>query len=123
MDYSKVSKKSQKRGLQVINNRHLKKKKSLSDIKKFIQNQMSPGTASYRKSDYDDGKRVVNTSKGPIITNLKTKEKATFKAMGGMAKYYKDGGEVMTGREGLTAAQKTLPDFLQKKILQAKKKK
>ena len=43
--------------------------------------------------------------------------------MGGMTKYYKDGGEVMTGREGLTAAQKTLPDFLQKKILQAKKKK
>ena len=32
MDYSKVSKKSQKRGLQVINNRPLKKKKSLSDI-------------------------------------------------------------------------------------------
>ena len=123
MDYSKVSKKSQKRGLQVINNRPLKKKKSLSDIKKFIQNQMPPGTASYRKSDYDDGKRVVNTSKGPIITNLKTKEKATYKSMGGMAKYYKDGGEVMTGREGLTAAQKTLPDFLQKKILQAKKKK
>ena len=29
----------------------------------------------------------------------------------------------MTGREGLTPAQKTLPDFLQKKILQAKKKK
>ena len=29
----------------------------------------------------------------------------------------------MTGREGLTASQKTLPDFLQKKILAAKKKK
>ena len=83
---------------------------------------MPPGTASYRKSDYDDGKRVVNTSKGPIITNLKAKE-ATYKAMGGIAKYYEGGGEVMSGREGLTAAQKTLPDFLQKKILQAKKKK
>jgi len=56
-------------------------------------------------------------------TNLKTKDKATYKAMGGMAKYYEYGGEVMTGREGLTASQKTLPDFLQKKILQAKKKK
>tara|TARA_A100001234_G_C12444800_1_gene308523 strand:- start:294 stop:623 length:330 start_codon:yes stop_codon:yes gene_type:complete len=54
-------------------------------------------------------------------TNLKTK--ASYKAMGGMAKYYEGGGEVMSGREGLTAAQKTLPDFLQKKILQAKKKK
>ena len=99
MDYSKVSKKSQKRGLQVINNRPLpKKKKSMSDIKKFIQDQMPPGTASYRKSDYDDGKRVVNTSKGPIITNLKTKDKATYKAMGGMAKYYEGGGYVIKGR-------------------------
>ena len=115
MDYSKVSKKSQKRGLQVINNRPLKKKKSLSDIKKFIQNQMSPGTASYRKSDYDDGKRVVNTSKGPIITNLKAKE-AAYKAMGGVAKYYEGGGEVLTGR------QHNLPDHLKKKIIESKKK-
>jgi len=118
VDYSKVSKKSQKRGLQVINNRPLpKKKKSMSDIKKFIQDQMPPGTASYKKSDYDDGKRVVNTSKGPIITNLKAKEQATYKAMGGMAKYYEEGGSVLTGR------QHNLPDHLKKKIVAAKKKK
>lgn len=50
-------------------------------------------------------------------TNLKTKEQATYKAMGGMAKYYEEGGSVLTGR------QHNLPDQLKKKILQAKKKK
>ena len=48
--------------------------------------------------------------------------KKKMKSNSKMSQYYKDGGEVMTGREGLTASQKTLPDFLQKKILQAKKK-
>ena len=32
-------------------------------------------------------------------TNLKTKEQATYKAMGGMAKYYEDGGYVIKGRQ------------------------
>ena len=50
-------------------------------------------------------------------TNLKAKEKATYKAMGGMAKYYEEGGSVLTGR------QHNLPDQLKKKILAAKKKK
>ena len=31
-------------------------------------------------------------------TNLKAKDKATYKAMGGMAKYYEDGGYVIKGR-------------------------
>ena len=50
-------------------------------------------------------------------TNLKTKEQATYKAMGGMAKYYEEGGSVLTGR------QHNLPDQLKKKIIAAKKKK
>ena len=50
-------------------------------------------------------------------TNLKTKEQATYKAMGGMAKYYEEGGSVLTGR------QNNLPDHLKKKIVAAKKKK
>ena len=50
-------------------------------------------------------------------TNLKTKEQATYKAMGGMAKYYEEGGSVLTGR------QHNLPDHLKKKIVAAKKKK
>ena len=32
-------------------------------------------------------------------TNLKAKENATYKAMGGMAKYYEDGGYVIKGRQ------------------------
>lgn len=40
-----------------------------------------------------------------------------------MSQYYKDGGQVMTGRNELTPAQKNLPEMLQKKILAAKKKK
>ena len=105
MDYSLLSKKTQKRGMQVIN-----------------ANPNVPGTKSKVAMPKKKPKHKYSDAKGNI-TNLKTKDKATYKAMGGMAKYYKDGGEVMTGREGLTAAQKTLPDFLQKKILQAKKKK
>ena len=73
------------------------------------------------KSIYDDYKLGVNS-----ITNSLTKKAKDImgkKSGGKVSQYYKDGGEVMTGREGLTAAQKTLPDFLQKKILQAKKKK
>ena len=104
MDYSLLSKKTQKRGMQVIN-----------------ANPNVPGTKSKVAMPKKKPKHKYSDAKGNI-TNLKTK-KASYKAMGGMAKYYKDGGEVMTGREGLTAAQKTLPDFLQKKILQAKKKK
>ena len=45
------------------------------------------------------------------------------KAGGKISKYYKDGGQVMTGRNELTPAQKNLPEMLQKKILAAKKKK
>ena len=37
--------------------------------------------------------------------------------MGGVAKYYEGGGEVLTGR------QHNLPDHLKKKIIAAKKKK
>ena len=39
------------------------------------------------------------------------------------SRYYEDGGKVMTGRAELTAAQKNLPEMLQKKILDSKKKK
>ena len=39
------------------------------------------------------------------------------------SRYYEDGGKVMTGRAELTAAQKNLPETLQKKILPSKKKK
>ena len=49
-------------------------------------------------------------------TNLKAKE-AAYKAMGGVAKYYEGGGEVLTGR------QHNLPDHLKNKIIAAKKKK
>tara|TARA_R110002110_G_scaffold7858_5_gene39675 strand:+ start:4610 stop:4789 length:180 start_codon:yes stop_codon:yes gene_type:complete len=54
------------------------------------------------------------------------KTKFDYKMHGGMmkpSKYYKDGGQVMTGRNELTPAQKNLPEMLQKKILAAKKKK
>ncbi len=63
-------------------------------LKKSIQKQMPVGTASYKKSAYDDGKRVVNTSKGPIITNLT----ANKNKGGKISSYYKAGGNVITGR-------------------------
>ena len=43
--------------------------------------------------------------------------KVAYKAMGGIAKYYEEGGAVLTGR------QHNLPDHLKKKIIAAKKKK
>jgi len=51
--------------------------------------------------------------------HMKNKMKSNNK----MSQYYKDGGQVMTGRNELTPAQKNLPEMLQKKILAAKKKK
>ena len=57
-----------------------------------------------------------NTDAAGNRTNLKAKE-AVYKAMGGVAKYYEAGGEVLTGR------QHNLPDQLKKKIIAAKKKK
>ncbi len=57
-----------------------------------------------------------NTDAKGNRTNLRAKD-ATYKAMGGIAKYYQEGGEVLTGR------QHNLPDQLKKKIIAAKKKK
>ena len=56
-----------------------------------------------------------NTDAKGNRTNLKAKE-AAYKAMGGVAKYYEGGGEVLTGR------QHNLPDHLKKKIIESKKK-
>ena len=47
----------------------------------------------------------------------KMMDQATYKAMGGVAKYYEEGGAVLTGR------QHNLPDQLKKKIIESKKKK
>ena len=98
MDYSLLSKKTQKRGMQVIN-----------------ANPNVPGTKSKVAMPKKKPKHKYSDAKGNI-TNLKTKE-ATYKAMGGIAKYYQEGGEVLTGR------QHNLPDQLKKKIIAAKKKK
>ena len=99
MDYSLLSKKTQKRGMQVIN-----------------ANPNVPGTKSKIAMPKKKPKHKYSDAKGNI-TNLKTKDKATYKAMGGIAKYYQEGGEVLTGR------QHNLPDHLKKKIIAAKKKK
>ena len=90
-------------------------------MKKPKSNKKKVSAVGIGKSIYDDYKLGVNS-----ITNSLTKKAKDImgkKSGGKVSQYYKDGGEVMTGREGLTAAQKTLPDFLQKKILQAKKNK
>jgi hypothetical protein len=42
--------------------------------------------------------------------------KVAYKAMGGVAKYYEEGGAVLIGR------QHNLPDHLKKKIIESKKK-
>ena len=98
MDYSLLSKKTQKRGMQVIN-----------------ANPNVPGTKSKVAMPKKKPKHKYSDAKGNI-TNLKAKE-AAYKAMGGVAKYYEGGGEVLTGR------QHNLPDQLKKKIIAAKKKK
>jgi len=91
-------KKLQKRALQVINNRPLMREHG------------------FRISTISKPKPRPNVDAKGNTTNLKAKE-AAYKAMGGIAKYYEEGGEVLTGR------QHNLPDQLKKKIIAAKKKK
>ena len=94
-----ISKKYQKMGMQVIN-----ANPNIAGAKSNV-----PMPKKKPKLKYTDSKSNP--------TNLKTKEQATYKAMGGMAKYYEEGGSVLTGR------QHNLPDQLKKKIIAAKKKK
>jgi len=94
-----ISKKYQKMGMQVIN-----ANPNIIGAKSNV-----PMPKKKPKLKYTDSKSNP--------TNLKTKEQATYKAMGGMAKYYEEGGSVLTGR------QHNLPDQLKKKIIAAKKKK
>ena len=64
-------------------------------------------------------KRQKNKSQMKIVntpTKLNLSDKPAYKAMGGMAKYYEEGGAVLTGR------QNNLPDQLKKKIIASKKK-
>jgi len=72
-----------------------------------------------KKSRYEDDIMKIGVNMG-IFTNPKSVKKNKG---GKISKYYKDGGQVMTGRNELTPAQKNLPEMLQKKILAAKKKK
>ena len=69
-------------------------------------------------------KKPTNPLKGKKYTVDKSGV-VQFKAGGGMikSKYYEQGGEVMGGREMLTDKQRNLPEMLQKKIIQSKKKK
>ena len=94
-----ISKKYQKMAMQVIN-----ANPNIAGAKSNV-----PMPKKKPKLKYTDSKSNP--------TNLKTKEQATYKAMGGMAKYYEEGGSVLTGR------QHNLPDQLKKKIIAAKKKK
>ena len=92
-----ISKKYQKMAMQVIN-----ANPNIAGAKSNV-----PMPKKKPKLKYTDSKSNP--------TNLKTKEQATYKAMGGMAKYYEEGGSVLTGR------QHNLPDQLKKKIIAAKK--
>ena len=75
-----ISKKYQKMGMQVIN-----ANPNIIGAKSNV-----PMPKKKPKLKYTDSKSNP--------TNLKTKDKATYKAMGGMAKYYEDGGYVIKGR-------------------------
>ena len=76
-----ISKKYQKMGMQVIN-----ANPNIIGAKSNV-----PMPKKKPKLKYTDSKSNP--------TNLKTKDKATYKAMGGMAKYYEDGGYVIKGRD------------------------